>query len=135
MSREPDFASHIASAERGLVHVFIRDLTLAAIIGVHRHEKRSHQPIRINVDLTVDESGKAAQDRLKEVVDYEQIADGIRSLVAAGHVSLVETLAERIATFCLKDTRVLAARVRVEKLAAIANAASVGVEIERIRTI
>ena len=50
-----------------------------------------------------------------------------------GHVNLVETLAERIAEACLADLRVDAARGRVEKLAAIPEAASVGIEIERIQ--
>jgi dihydroneopterin aldolase len=44
---------------------------------------------------------------------------------------LVETLAERLAAFCLKDSRVVAVRVRVEKLDVFADAASVGVEIVR----
>ena len=57
--------------------------------------------------------------------------DRVRAVVAAGHVQLVETLAERIAETCLADERVMAARVKVEKLDVFADAASVGVEIER----
>jgi len=44
----------------------------------------------------------------------------------------VETLAERIAAFALEDARVRAVRVRIEKLKIIPDAASVGVEIERL---
>jgi 7,8-dihydroneopterin aldolase/epimerase/oxygenase len=134
MTTEPAFPFRIASAEHALRHVFVRDLVLEATIGVHRHEKRQRQPIRINVDLTVCEGKGAIEDRLADVVDYERLVDGIRALVASGHVNLVETLAERIAAQCLEDTRVLAVRVRVEKLAAVPDAASVGVEIERVRT-
>jgi dihydroneopterin aldolase len=67
------------------------------------------------------------------VVDYEGVADAVRAIVAAGHVMLVETLAERIAESCLADPRVHLARVRVEKLDVFADAASAGVEIERRR--
>jgi dihydroneopterin aldolase len=67
------------------------------------------------------------------VVDYEGVADAVRAIVAAGHVMLVETLAERIAESCLADARVHLARVRVEKLDVFADAASAGVEIERRR--
>ncbi len=133
MSTEPVFPFRIANAEHALRHVFVRDLMLEAIIGVHRHEKRKRQPIRINVDLTVSEQENATGDRLAEVVDYEAVVQGIRALVASGHVNLVETLAERIAAQCLADKRVLAVRVRVEKLAALPDAGSVGVEIERVR--
>jgi dihydroneopterin aldolase len=65
------------------------------------------------------------------VVDYEQVANQIRAIVAAGHVRLVETLAERIAEACLADGRVLLARIRVEKLDIFPDATSAGVEIER----
>ena len=58
---------------------------------------------------------------------------GIKAIVAAGHINLVETLAERIAALGLADHRVEAARVRVEKLHVVAEAESVGVEIERFR--
>ena len=52
-------------------------------------------------------------------------------MVAAGHVQLVETLAERLAEACLADDRILIARVRVEKLDVFADATSAGVEVER----
>jgi dihydroneopterin aldolase len=65
-------------------------------------------------------------------VCYEEVVSGMRRLVAAGHLNLVETLAEQIATLCLEDRRVRVARVRVEKLDVFADATSVGVEIERV---
>ena len=54
----------IADAGAELRHVFIRDLMVEADIGVHRHEKGQEQPVRINIDLTVDERGAAVADRL-----------------------------------------------------------------------
>ncbi len=113
-----------------LRHVFIRDLELLAHIGIHGHEQTKQQPIRINVDLTV-EDPVSLEDRLDRVVDYEALALRIRALVARGHVNLAETLAEDIAATCLDDRRVTRARVRVEKLHAVPGAESAGVEIER----
>ena len=121
----------IASADRLERHVFVRDLELDALIGVHTHERGTTQPIRVNIDLTVREDKLA--DDLASVVDYEQVVKKVRAIVDAGHTNLVETLAERIAQVSFEDPRVIAARVRIEKLKAIANAASVGVEIERLR--
>ena len=40
---------------------------------------------------------------------------------------------ERIAAACFEDARVRTVRVRVEKLAALTHAESVGIEIERTR--
>lgn len=125
----------IASAAQLLRHVFLRDMILAASIGVHAHEHEAKQRIRINVDLGVlDEPARNATpgpDLLSRVVDYEAVADRIRAIVAAGHVRLLETLAERLAETCLLDPRVRLARIRVEKLDIFADMLAVGVEIER----
>lgn len=127
------FPRKIANAEQAVRHVFVRDLLLDARIGVHGPEKGRAQPVRINIDLAVRDEGSALHDSLANVVCYENVVDQIKAILALGHVNLVETLAERIAEACLADLRVDAARVRVEKLAAIPEAASVGIEIERIQ--
>ncbi len=122
----------IADRTAGIRHVFLRDLTMQASIGVYAHEHTSKQRVRINVDLGVDDTPEAVgADELPRVVDYEKIANNVRAIVSSGHVRLVETLAERIATACLVDKRVRLARIRVEKLDIFADAASAGVEIER----
>ncbi len=124
----------IADAAEAIRHVFVRDLVLDGEIGVYTHEKGGfRQPMRFNIDLTVREI--AHGDALENVVCYEQIVNKVKGLLAEGHVNLVETLAERIASRCLEDGRVERARIRVEKLAAIAEVTSVGVEIERCRVV
>jgi dihydroneopterin aldolase len=109
--------------------VFVRNLELLARIGVHGHEHGKPQPVRINVWLTCKLSPEG--DKLDNVVDYEAVADNIRAIVAAGHINLAESLAERIAASCLEDKRVEKARIRVEKLHALPGTESAGVEIER----
>jgi dihydroneopterin aldolase len=121
----------IADAGKGLRHLFVRDLVLVARIGVYPQEHQAAQPVRLNLDLAVAENHGPPPQTLAEVVDYALLTARVRALVGAGHVLLVEQLAERVAALCLEDPRVRTARVRVEKLAAIADAAAVGVEIER----
>ena len=121
-----------ADAARGIRHVFIRNLELPAQIGVHRHEVGKVQPVRINLDLAVEDLIDLGDD-LRKVVDYGVIEAKIRAILAEGHLNLVETLAERIASACFEDSRVRTARVRVEKLHALSAAESAGVEIERTR--
>lgn len=130
--------TRIASATRGLRHVFLHDLILTASIGIYPHEHAARQRVRINVDLAVEDDGARAlsragvgRDELSRVVDYERVADAVRSIVAGGHIKLVETLAERIAEACLEDKRVHSARIRVEKLDIFPDATSAGVEVER----
>jgi dihydroneopterin aldolase len=121
----------IADGRAGVRHVFVRDLVLAGSIGVHRHEREAAQRIRVNLDLAVDEGGAPVDDSLFNVVCYEKIVAGVRAIVERGHINLVETLAEKIAAMCLANARVRSARVRIEKLDIVADAESVGVEIER----
>ena len=122
----------IANAALAIRHVFIRNLEVLAHIGVHGHEHGKMQPVRINVDLAVEDSA-VLSDKLELVVDYDAIAGKIRAILATGHINLAETLAERIATACFADDRVRTARIRVEKLHALPGAESGGVEIERQR--
>ena len=112
-------------------HVFVRDLVIPALIGVHKHEKDGQQNIRINLDMEVPEAESSIKDRLSDVVCYEEIVDGIREIVNAGHINLVETLAEKIAARILTDQRIERVRVKIEKLDIFADASSVGIEIER----
>jgi dihydroneopterin aldolase len=139
----------IADAAAGVRHMFIRDLVLPARIGVNPEEQGRTQRVRINVDLAVRDdaapgaapglsrrparAGAVGADDLGRVVDYGAIMERVRNIVAAGHVRLVETLAERIAESCLDDPRILSARIRVEKLDIYPDAAGVGVEVERRR--
>ena len=128
-------AFRIADGTKEVQHVFIRDLMLTCLIGVHKHERKKPQRIRINLDLAVTEQSVISTDRLADVVCYEDVADSIRSIVSNGHVNLVETLAEKIASKCLEDRRIKATRVRIEKLDVFKDAASAGVEIERFSSL
>ncbi len=129
----PKITHHVASASSRLRHVFVRDLEVMALIGIYDHEKVNHQRIIVNIDLSVHEAEGPITDEISHVVSYEIIAKKVETIVAEGHVNLVETLAERFAESCLRDKRVAAARVRIEKPDIIPNARSVGVEIERGR--
>ena len=130
---DPQMTHHVASATSRLRHVFVRDLELMALIGIYDHEKVNKQRIIVNIDLSVHEADGPVVDEISHVVSYEIIAKKVEAIVAEGHVNLVETMAERFAEACLRDRRVAAARVRIEKPDIIPNARSVGVEIERAR--
>lgn len=121
----------IADGVRKIRHVFIHDMVIDCSIGIYTHEKEHEQRVRINLDLAVGEGDHLINDDIRNVISYEDMAKGVEAIIAAGHINLVETLAENIAEMCLQDKRVFSARVRVEKLDIIASAESVGVEIER----
>lgn len=106
--------------------VFVRGLRVEAGIGVHDHELGRLQPLVIDVRL---ELAPAAVERLADTINYETIAQAARAIVAEGHVGLVETFAERLASACLGDTRVRRCTVRIEKPGALDGAAAAGCEV------
>jgi len=113
--------------------ISVRDLDVAWSIGVYDHEHHRMQPIRINLDLEAVPLTDWDSDDYAQVPCYAEIAERIQAMALEGHVKLVETLAHRIAELCLEDARILKASVRVEKPEALANAASVGVEVTHRR--
>jgi dihydroneopterin aldolase len=107
--------------------VFVTGLKVQAQIGVYRHEIGRVQPLIVDVELDVPTN---ASDRLAETVNYETILQAAQDLATGGHIDLVETFAHRLAEACLRDGRVIRARVRIEKPLALApHAVGAGVEI------
>lgn len=111
--------------------VLVDDFILPVFIGAYASERDSPQDVRFAVTASVMRTGRAAED-MRDVFSYDLITDGIRMLVGAGHVALVETLAEQIAATVLGHPRVTKVVVRVQKLQT--GSGIVGVEIERTRT-
>jgi (5-formylfuran-3-yl)methyl phosphate synthase len=110
--------------------IFVRDLVLPVRIGAYAHERWHPQQVRFNVDVFVGRTERPAED-MRDVFSYDVIIDGIRMIVAQGHVALTEMLAEWIAALLLSHARVMAVVVRVEKLEV--GPGGVGVEIRRER--
>ncbi len=110
--------------------IFVRDFVLPVRIGAFDREQDAPQQVRFNVDARIARPSRTPE-RLHQVFSYDLITDGIRAIVAQGHVHLVETLAERIAEMVLSHTAILQVTVRVEKLDV--GPYSVGCEIVRKR--
>jgi len=113
--------------------IFITDLVLNMSIGIYDHEKVAAQRVRFNIDITALDCQAPLQDNYDNVLCYETIVNAIKSLVAEVHINLVETLAERVADICLSSDQAVQASVKVEKLDAITEAGSVGVQIMRTK--
>lgn len=111
--------------------VFVHDLVLDAEIGVYSNEKGVTQRARFSVDIEVLPADQPIDDEIGRVLDYDMIIKTIKDLLAEGHINLVETLADEVATRCLAHPRAVSVRVKIEKLDKEPGA--VGVEIVRRR--
>jgi dihydroneopterin aldolase len=124
----------LSSSGRGFRRIFVRDLEVVGRVGLLAHEIRYEQRIVISIELSAVDDYDGRSDRLSDVLDYAKIVEGVTALVEGEHVYLLETLAERIAAFCLADQRVASVRVRIEKPDVLPSCKSVGIEIERFRS-
>ena len=114
--------------------IFLNDFMIDANIGVYKHEKIKSQPLRINIIAKVKNPKKINDDKLHSVVCYNQISKKIKKIIKSGHTILLEKLAEKIFQECFKNKRIQTMKIRLEKLDAIEEAESAGIEVERSRS-
>jgi len=119
------------NSENNVDKILIKGLLLRCIIGINEFERREKQDVMINVTIWADLAEATEMDDVAKTVDYKEINKGIMKLVENSKFFLVETLAEKIAQFCLKYERIKKVKVEVEKPGALRFARSVGVEIIR----
>ena len=113
--------------------IFLNDFLVQANIGVYKYEKNITQPLRINIVAKVRNPKKINDDNLQSVVCYNQISRKIKKIIKSGHTVLLEKLAEKIFEECFKNKRIETMKIRLEKLDAIQDAESAGIEVERSR--
>ncbi|TPK46566.1 MULTISPECIES: (5-formylfuran-3-yl)methyl phosphate synthase [unclassified Mesorhizobium] len=114
----------------GTDRIFVRDFVLPVQIGAYSFEHGHTQKVRFDVIADVLQVTDHPED-MRHVFSYDIIMDGIRTIVARGHIQLSEALAEQVAAHVLENQRVVRVTVRVEKLEL--GPGGVGVEIERKR--
>ncbi len=113
--------------------IFIEALMLDAFIGVFDHEYETTQRVRIDLEIALLPLGDDEYS-MANIVRYDLVVQDIKDLISAGHIDLVETMAEKIAGIVLKYDGVEKVSVRVSKLSAITEADGVGVKIVRAAT-
>jgi dihydroneopterin aldolase len=93
---------------RGATEITLRSMRFHALVGILPHERETPQPIEIDLSVVVSDGDV--------VVDYGRLYDGVRALVAAGHIDFLEDIAERVAAGAFgASERITRARVAVRK--------------------
>lgn len=96
--------------------IFVSDFVVDCNVGVYAEEQGVTQKVAFTVEARLAPHVHSAEDKMAEVPSYADIIDFIVGLARGGHINLVETFAERIAINCLKDKRVTAVRIKLQKL-------------------
>lgn len=113
----------------------LRGLRALGAHGALPEERDRLQPFEVDLDLHLDLAPACHSDSLADTVDYGTLAQRVEGVVAHGHFSLLEALAQAVADAVLSDERVVAVTVRVRKLRPPVplDIASVGVTLSRRR--
>jgi dihydroneopterin aldolase len=93
----------------------IRGLRLTGRHGVTPEERSREQPFVVSLAVRIDSREAAAFDDLTATLNYEEAVKQVALVVAGEPVSLLETLADRIARQILSNKRALDVWVRVAK--------------------
>ena len=111
----------------------ITNLALRAIIGINDWERKKMQDIVINVSLDFDAAPAVKSDSLQDTLDYKKIKRDIINFVEKSRFKLLETLTGRILGLAMKNPKVFAATIRIDKPHALRFADSVSVEMSAER--
>lgn len=116
--------------------VTIAGLRVRGYHGVYEAERQSGQDFVVDAVLEMDVSVAAASDDIADAVHYGELAEALAAEIAGESVNLLETLATRLVSVCLKDSRVDAATVTVHKPQAPVTVplSDVSVTVRRTRT-
>ena len=125
--------SSLIDKQSGYDLIFLNDMLLNAEIGIYKKEKNISQPLRVSMIAKVKNPKKINYKNINSVVCYNQISKKIKKIVKSGHTMLLEKMAEKIFEECFKNKRIETMKIRLEKLDAIKEADSAGIEVERSR--
>ena len=114
--------------------IVVNGLVVDTYIGVHDFERAAPQRVRFDIEIdTVDDYAHRVRTT-GAFVSYADIVEFIQTRAASrDHVVLVETWADDVAEFALRNDLARAVRVTVQKLDIFEAADGVGIAIERRR--
>ena len=113
--------------------VIIKDLLLNFVIGYYSAEKTKKQNVKFNIELNYTDQKNLNDKDIKSIVDYGRIIKVIKNMTKNKHYNFLESLADDLFDEMFKDERIDKIKLKIEKLDAIREAASVGIEITKKR--
>ena len=112
--------------------ILISRLELSTRIGATDVERNQPQRVLASIVLETTRGFNQLGDRLSLTVDYDAVAQAVKTLATAGERTLIETLADEIATLLLGRFAITAVEVELRKFF-LPDAEFTGVRIRRER--
>lgn len=111
--------------------VFIRQLEVDCVIGVHPWERRVEQRLLVDLELGWDMQQAAETDALADALDYSAVADTIRRVLQQGQRQLLEAAAGDLVQALQERYGIKRIRLQITKPGAVARCRGVGIEVQR----
>jgi dihydroneopterin aldolase len=111
--------------------VFISELKLDALIGIYTWEHAVPQSIQLDLEIAIDAGRCARSGKIADTVDYAKVVERIRETIAGRHFTLIEKLAEELASMVIAEFGTHWVRISIAKLAPLRGVRKLGVTIER----
>ena len=99
--------------DRDLTVITLKGMQFNALVGILPSEITNPQPIEVDLVLSVE---RAEEIDAHHILDYRLAYDVVAGVVSAGHVDLLEKMAESIASLTLVLPRARAVRVSIRKM-------------------
>ena len=115
--------------------IFINNLQVYGILGIHPHEQRKPQLIRVSLRAETDITNAAHKDDIRQTINYSSLAKLIVQFIKESQFLTIEALIEALAKKINSDEKISSLWLRIEKPNAVPDADSVGIEITRIKKI
>ena len=97
--------------------VHIEQLEISAGIGVPEQERATPQRLTVSISLWPYQQARDLADKIDQTVNYSAVAEETKNFVRDQSVSLIETLAHRLAAHLLKTFAIQKVTVEVRKFA------------------
>ena len=115
--------------------VFIKQLKLDTIIGIHDWERENTQRIILDIEMGCSITSAAHSDNISDCIDYFTVCERMKQLADNHSYQLVESFAEQASQIILCEFMAQWVKITLDKPNAISEASGVGVIIERTRQI
>ena len=110
--------------------ILIKNLIINAIFGYYPKEKVKSQRLKFNIKLELTNKIKFNDTDLRSIVDYDNVIKTINNILDK-KINFLETLGELVAEEILKNKKIDAIELQIEKLDILKKDASVGFEISK----
>jgi 7,8-dihydroneopterin aldolase/epimerase/oxygenase len=111
--------------------IFLKDLELQAVIGLHDWEAKKPQTLLTNIEISLDITKAANSDNIEDSLNYETLAGNLELWAMQQNYVLLEAFGMGLIT-AIKEFHpvgIIEVKIKIEKVGVVNNTKSCGIEI------